>query len=111
MLRQIVADLVSMFAQNEQNMNAVERLLHYTELPCEGETTTPNDPPASWPDKGRISFTDVKLAYREGLPLVLKGITFDVKPGEKVFCMFQCSMGLVLMLCLTGWYCRTYWGR
>ena len=86
--RQITAELVSLFAQNEQNMNAVERLLHYTELPCEGETTTADDPPASWPDHGRISFTDVKLAYREGLPLVLKGITFDVRPGEKVFCMF-----------------------
>ena len=88
LLRQIAAELVSLFAQNEQNMNAVERLLHYTELPCEGKTTTPNDPPASWPDHGQISFTDVKLAYREGLPLVLKGITFDVNPGEKVFCMF-----------------------
>jgi len=84
LLRRISAELVSLFAQNEQNMNAVERLLHYTELPCEGETTTPNDPPASWPDQGRISFTDVKFVYREGLPLVLKGITFDVKPGEKV---------------------------
>ena len=94
LLRKIAADLVSLFAQNEQNMNAVERLLHYTELPCEGETTTPNDPPASWPDHGRISFTDVKLAYREGLPLVLKGITFDVKPGEKVCCMFSVQHGV-----------------
>ena len=113
LMRNIAADLVSLFAQNEQNMNAVERLLHYTELPGEGETTTPNDPPPSWPDQGRISFTDAKLAYREGLPLVLKGITFDVKPGEKVFCMFQYSMSmcLVLMLRLAGWYCRTYWGR
>ena len=89
LLRKIAAELVSLFAQNEQNMNAVERLLHYTELPCEGETITPNDPPPSWPDQGRISFTDVKLAYRQGLPLVLKGITFDVRPGEKVFGMFS----------------------
>lgn len=76
--------MVSQFALNEQNMNAVERVLHYSELPSEGAATTPNDPPMTWPTKGHISFTDVELAYREGLPLVLKGITFDVKPGEKV---------------------------
>jgi ATP-binding cassette, subfamily C (CFTR/MRP), member 1 len=31
-----------------------------------------------------IKFTGVELAYREGLPLVLKGISFEVVPGEKV---------------------------
>ena len=76
--------MVSQFAQNEQNMNAVERILVYIDLPREGESTTSNDPPPSWPDKGRIKFKDVNLAYREGLPLVLKGVNFDVMPGEKV---------------------------
>ena len=76
--------MVSMYAQNEQNFNAVERVLYYTELPKEGETTTPNDPPASWPESGEIKFKDVEMAYRPGLPNVLKGVTFDVKPGEKV---------------------------
>ncbi|KIP09393.1 hypothetical protein PHLGIDRAFT_534837 [Phlebiopsis gigantea 11061_1 CR5-6] len=78
------ADLVSTYAQNEQNFNAVERVLHYTELPSEGATTTPNDPPASWPDQGKIEFNEVELAYREGLPLVLQGVTFEVNAGEKV---------------------------
>ena len=76
--------MVQQFAQNEQNMNAVERVLVYTELPPEGDTQTPNDPPASWPEKGEIKFREVELAYREGLPLVLKGINFRVAPGEKV---------------------------
>ncbi|KAF8066646.1 multidrug resistance-associated ABC transporter [Lyophyllum atratum] len=83
-ITQVFSEMISQFAQNEQNMNAVERVLHYTELPAEGDATTPNDPPMSWPTEGKISFDDVKLAYREGLPLVLKGVTFDVKPGEKV---------------------------
>ncbi|KAG5653200.1 hypothetical protein H0H81_001751 [Sphagnurus paluster] len=76
--------MISQFAQNEQNMNAVERVLHYSELEPEGDATTPNDPPMIWPSKGHISFENVELAYREGLPLVLKGVSFDVKPGEKV---------------------------
>lgn len=78
------AEMVAQFAQNEQNMNAVERVLHYTELDPEGVLETPNDPPPVWPSKGEITFTDVELAYRDGLPLVLKGISFNITPGEKV---------------------------
>ena len=73
-----------MFATAEQSMNAVERVLHYSELSPEGNDVSPSDPPSSWPANGTIKFTNVKMAYREGLPLVLKGIDFEVKPGEKV---------------------------
>jgi ABC-type transport system involved in cytochrome bd biosynthesis fused ATPase/permease subunit len=76
--------MVQTYAQNEQNMNAVERVLVYTELPAEGALTTPQDPPASWPPAGEIQFENVELAYRKGLPLVLKGVTFHVRPGEKI---------------------------
>lgn len=79
------AEMVNQFAQNEQNMNAVERVLHYTELPPEGDPVKPDDPPTSWPQNGAISFKNVQLAYRPGLPLVLKDVSFDIKPGEKVF--------------------------
>jgi ABC-type multidrug transport system fused ATPase/permease subunit len=76
--------MVQQFAQNEQNMNAVERVLVYTELPLENDSQTVDDPPTSWPQNGGIKFTEASLAYREGLPLVLKGISFEVSPGEKV---------------------------
>ena len=75
--------MVAQFAQNEQNMNAVERVLHYAELESEGDPTTPNDPPPNWPSKGGIEFKNVDMAYREGLPLVLKDVSFSVQPGEK----------------------------
>ena len=76
--------MVTLFAQTEQDMNAVERVIVYAELPPEGEPTTPNDPPPSWPAKGAITFQNVALAYREGLPLVLKDVSFEIKAGEKV---------------------------
>lgn len=76
--------MITQFAKNEQNMNAVERVLHYSELAPEGAASTPDDPPPSWPEKGQVSFTDVEMAYREGLPLVLKNITFQFNAGEKV---------------------------
>lgn len=59
-------------------------MLYYTELEAEGDATKPTDPPASWPEKGAISFQNVEMAYREGLPLVLKGVSFEIQPGEKV---------------------------
>lgn len=65
-------------------MNAVERVLVYTELPPEGPPHTPHDPPPQWPEKGEIEFQNVELAYRKGLPPVLKGVSFRVNSGEKV---------------------------
>jgi ATP-binding cassette subfamily C (CFTR/MRP) protein 1 len=77
--------MISFFAQSEQNMNAVERVLHYVELSPEIDDSVASiEPTESWPTHGAISFQDVKLTYREGLPLVLKGISFDIKAGEKV---------------------------
>ncbi|TFK67200.1 multidrug resistance-associated ABC transporter [Pluteus cervinus] len=78
------SDMVSQFAQNEQNMNAVERILYYTELESEGDAKNAKQPPQNWPHEGRIAFKDVQLAYRQGLPLVLKGVNFEVRRGEKV---------------------------
>ncbi|KAH9919495.1 multidrug resistance-associated ABC transporter [Epithele typhae] len=83
-ITQMFSTMVSTYAQNEQNFNAVERVLYYTDLPSEGAATTPDDPPPSWPAHGEIKFKDVEMAYRPGLPPVLKGVSFDVKPGEKV---------------------------
>ncbi|KAJ7036806.1 multidrug resistance-associated ABC transporter [Mycena alexandri] len=83
-ITQVFSQMVSFFATNEQNMNSVERIITYAELPAEGDPTTPNDPPSSWPERGEVKFKNVEMAYREGLPLVLKGCSFDVRPGEKV---------------------------
>ncbi|TDL20293.1 multidrug resistance-associated ABC transporter [Rickenella mellea] len=83
-ITQTFSDMVSQFAQNEQNMNAVERVLVYADLPAEGAATTSNDPAPSWPERGGITFKDVMLSYRKGLPLVLKNVSFEVRPGEKV---------------------------
>ncbi|KAH9476173.1 ABC-type transporter cicA [Psilocybe cubensis] len=81
---QVFSEMISLFAQSEQNMNAVERVLHYTELPSERDDAEPIEPPESWPAEGIITFRDVKMAYRDNLPLVLKGISFKTTAGEKI---------------------------
>jgi ATP-binding cassette subfamily C (CFTR/MRP) protein 1 len=59
---------------------------HYRELETEAKGQLPSDPKPDepWPTAGAVSFDNVQLRYRPDLPLVLKGLTFDVKPGEKV---------------------------
>lgn len=67
-------------------MNSVERLLHYgkeieQEAPAKIAAT---EPPASWPENGALNFENVHLRYRPGLPLVLQGLSMNIKGGEKI---------------------------
>ncbi|OBA23065.1 hypothetical protein METBIDRAFT_9382 [Metschnikowia bicuspidata var. bicuspidata NRRL YB-4993] len=78
--------LVRMFTQLENEFNSVERLSEYAfrlpqEAPALISETTPHE---SWPDTGMIRFENASLAYRPGLPLVLKSLNMDVKPREKI---------------------------
>jgi len=41
-------------------------------------------PPPNWPQYGGISFRNVSARYRPGLPLVVRGLTCEIKPQEKV---------------------------
>ncbi|KAG0701997.1 ABC protein [Suillus ampliporus] len=41
-------------------------------------------PPAQWPEHGVMEFNNVKMAYRPGLPNVLRGISIKVRAGEKI---------------------------
>lgn len=38
----------------------------------------------SWPQKGNVTFSDVKLRYRPNTDLVLKGLTFEIEGGKKI---------------------------
>jgi ABC-type multidrug transport system fused ATPase/permease subunit len=38
----------------------------------------------TWPQRGEIIFKDVSLSYDKNLPDVLRGISVNIKPGEKV---------------------------
>ncbi|KAJ2926067.1 hypothetical protein H1R20_g11028, partial [Candolleomyces eurysporus] len=94
----VFSEMVSQFAQNEQNMNAVERVIHYTELPPEGDLQSPDDPPTSWPQNGEIQFKNVDLVYRPGLPLVLKNVSFSIRPREKVGIVGRTGAGKTSLL-------------
>ncbi|KAI5957078.1 hypothetical protein KGF54_000006 [Candida jiufengensis] len=78
-------NLVRTFTQVENDMNSVERIIHYAlNLDQEagydsGKITTSN-----WPGDGSIEFQQVNMKYRPGLPLVLKDLSLQIKPQEKI---------------------------
>lgn len=69
----------------ETNIVSVERVLEYARLPSEApEIISKHRPPVSWPQKGAVSFNGYSTRYREGLDLVLKNISLDIKSHEKI---------------------------
>lgn len=78
-------DVIPWLAMLEQEMNSIERVKKYATLAQEADSVLPGDTALEhWPTAGAITFSNVEFKYRPDLPLVLKGLTFDVKAGEKV---------------------------
>lgn len=103
---------VRQFAEMENHMTSVERILEYAELPGEpnlvnGEKkkwaagnqltldanlkkspilkkTSINEPPCDWPSEGRIEFDRVSLTYEGQSTPALKNLNFEVLPNEKI---------------------------
>ncbi|KAA6418046.1 MAG: ABC transporter C family member 2-like [Trebouxia sp. A1-2] len=65
----------------ENAFNAVERMAEYSKLKEEAPAVIPNSAPSDWPSAGKIEFKDVKMRYRPGLPLVLKGLNVCIEAG------------------------------
>jgi ATP-binding cassette subfamily C (CFTR/MRP) protein 1 len=81
---QMIQFTVRQLAEVENGMNATERLHYYgTELDEEAPLHTV-EVAKSWPQQGEIIFDNVQMRYRQGLPLVLQGLTMHVKGGERI---------------------------
>jgi ABC-type bacteriocin/lantibiotic exporter with double-glycine peptidase domain len=78
--------MVRQSAEVENNMNSIERLVHYAqEVEQEAPYKIPEaKPQAPWPAEGRVELRNIVLKYRPELPAVLKGISMDVRAGEKI---------------------------
>eukprot|EP00028_Trichosphaerium_sp_Am-I-7-wt_P005430 CAMPEP_0168519036 /NCGR_PEP_ID=MMETSP0405-20121227/7077_1 /TAXON_ID=498012 /ORGANISM="Trichosphaerium sp, Strain Am-I-7 wt" /LENGTH=1028 /DNA_ID=CAMNT_0008539499 /DNA_START=322 /DNA_END=3408 /DNA_ORIENTATION=+ len=77
--------LVRSSTDAENNLVSVERCVEFSNVETEAPAVRPGiDPPAGWPAKGSVEFKNYKLRYRDGLPLVLKGVNCAIKPQEKI---------------------------
>ncbi|KAJ2369344.1 Canalicular multispecific organic anion transporter 1 [Coemansia sp. RSA 2610] len=82
----------------ENSMVQMERLSEYAELTAEApETIEDNQPEAMWPSSGAVEFKDYSTCYREGLDLVLKGLSFSVQPKQKVGIVGRTGAGKSLL--------------
>merc|ERR1712223_899214 len=77
--------LVRMTSEVETNVVAAERLKEYSETKQEAQWTLDSDAAHdNWPSKGVIQIKNVSAKYREGLPVVLKNLSFTIDSQQKV---------------------------
>jgi ATP-binding cassette subfamily C (CFTR/MRP) protein 1 len=95
--------IIRLFTSAEMSLVSLERLLTFIELPPEAPLEDPADESNSskyldspetkrkapetakkWPLSGRIRFDGVKMRYRQDLPLVLRGLSFELQPGKSL---------------------------
>ena len=69
----------------EAKMNCVERIMEYSKLAPEAPLYK-SDVVLSkcWPQKGSVSFSNVVLRYRKGLPPALNNLTFSIAGGSRI---------------------------
>jgi ABC-type multidrug transport system fused ATPase/permease subunit len=68
----------------ETNFNEVERIVEFMEIDQEAEAITSIRPPPQWPTHGKIEVKDLEVRYAHDLDPVLKGVSFSIKPQEKI---------------------------
>ncbi|KAL8777339.1 MAG: hypothetical protein Q9194_002612 [Teloschistes cf. exilis] len=69
--------VIRYYAILEMDMNSVERIDEYTNVPTEDQGGI--ECPADWPSDGRIEVRNLVASYAEDLPPVLKGISFTAE--------------------------------
>ncbi|KAF9113681.1 hypothetical protein BGX27_001044 [Mortierella sp. AM989] len=77
--------VIRIYAQNEMNLNSVERVTEYMNLEEEPPAIIEGSrPPASWPHAGEIVVDNLVMKYASDAPAVIKNVSFTIKAGEKV---------------------------
>lgn len=72
-------------ADRETQMVSVERVQNYvTNVKQEKALRVRDSVGPSWPSQGNIQVENVRMRYRDGLPIVLDGISLDIKAGERI---------------------------
>ena len=73
------------FAEVEASITAIERVDAMAHVPQEAAQVTDEAHAVSpsWPEFGRLKFSNVCLRYREGLPLSLNNLSFEIPPGKR----------------------------
>ncbi|KAG0054479.1 hypothetical protein BGZ83_011166 [Gryganskiella cystojenkinii] len=79
-----VTSLVRILCDLQNHLVSVERVVEYTNLKTEAPAHTHVRLPPNWPNHGHVRFLNYSTRYREGLDLVIKNVSIDIQPAEKV---------------------------
>lgn len=77
---------VRLASETEARFTSVERINYYIKtLSLEAPARIKNKAPSpDWPQEGEVTFENAEMRYQENLPLVLKKVSFTIKPKEKI---------------------------
>ncbi|KAG0369092.1 Multidrug resistance-associated protein 1 [Gamsiella multidivaricata] len=106
--------LVRTWSEMSNQLICVERIEEYTQLRQEAPAQTGVSLPQNWPSQGRVVFRNYSARYRDGLDLVLKNVSFEVQPGEKIGIVGRTGAGkssLTLALFRVIEAANSYWER
>ncbi|KAG0227715.1 hypothetical protein BGW41_003704 [Actinomortierella wolfii] len=111
----VLINLLVRCASEIQNiMVNYERVDEYSRKPTEAPAKTAVYLPERWPQSGHVQFKDYSTRYREGLDLVLRHVSFDVQPGEKIGIVGRTGAGkssLTLALFRIIEAANSYWAK
>ncbi|KAL4488821.1 hypothetical protein ABPG72_016474 [Tetrahymena utriculariae] len=80
----ILSFTLKLIADTESGMNAVLRMLQYIEKNPQENDWRSQKPIEKWPQQGQYKLDNITYKYREELPTVINGISFDIKNNEKI---------------------------
>ncbi|XP_057721837.1 ABC transporter C family member 5-like [Arachis stenosperma] len=73
------------FCKLENKIISIERIYQYSQIPSEAPAIIEDfRPPPSWPENGTIEIIDLKVRYKENLPVVLHGVSCTFPGGKKI---------------------------
>jgi ABC-type multidrug transport system fused ATPase/permease subunit len=71
--------------ETSKGMGSVQRIYQYIDdHNFEADFEKPECPKENWPSEGVVSINNLVCRYRENLPSVLRGVTFETRKHEKV---------------------------
>ncbi|EYU46387.1 hypothetical protein ABFS82_04G046900 [Erythranthe guttata] len=87
------------FCKLENKIISIERIHQYCHIPSEAPILIDNSRPRpSWPEEGTIELIDLKVRYKESLPVVLHGVSCVFPGGKKIGIVGRTGSGKSTMI-------------
>ncbi|XP_042003812.1 ABC transporter C family member 5-like [Salvia splendens] len=87
------------FCKLENKIISIERIHQYCHIPSEAPAVIEDlRPPSSWPENGTIELIDLKVRYKESLPVVLHGVSCIFPGGKKIGIVGRTGSGKSTMI-------------